>query len=99
MKTELKIQKIIALLENQNIQQKALLSFREALAYLDVSKSFLYKLTSNNSITFSKPSGKLIYFKRSNLDQWVLQNEVQQISSAEQNLNNYLNRGNHGNGE
>jgi len=99
METELKITKIIALLENQNIQQKAILSFQEALAYLDVSKSFLYKLTSSNSITFFKPSGKLIYFKKSDLDQWVLQNEFQQSSSLEQDLNNYLNRKRNGNRE
>lgn len=99
METELKIQRIIALLENQNIQQKTILSFREAFAYLDVSKSFLYKLTSSNSITFFKPSGKLIYFKKSDLDQWVLRNEFQQSSSLEQDLNNYLNRKSNGNRE
>jgi len=99
MKTKLKIKKIIALLENQNIQYKAILSFQEALAYLDVSKSFLYKLTSSNSITFFKPSGKLIYFKKSDLDQWVLQNKFQQSSSLEQELNNYLNSKSNGNAE
>lgn len=99
MKTKLKIEKIMALLENQNIQQKAILSFQEALAYLDVSKSFLYKLTSSNSITFFKPSGKLIYFKKSDLDQWVLRNEFQQTSSFEGNLDNYLNRNSYGKGK
>lgn len=97
METNLKIQQIIALLENHNIQQKAILSFQEALAYLDVSKSFLYKLTSSNSVTFFKPSGKLIYFKKSDLDNWLLKNEFQQTSSVEQDLNNYLNRKGNGN--
>jgi len=99
MKTELKIQEIIALLQNQSTEQKAVLSFREALAYLDVSKSFLYKLTSSNSITFFKPSGKLIYFKRSDLDEWVFQNKFQKTSSVEQDLNNYLNRESYGRGK
>jgi len=97
METELRIQKIIALLQNNSKEQKAVLSFREALAYLDVSKSFLYKLTSSNSITFFKPSGKLIYFKRSDLDEWAFQNEFQQSSNYENNLDKYLNRESHGN--
>lgn len=97
MKSELKIQKIIALLENQYIQQKAILSFQEALAYLDVSKSFLYKLTSTNSITFFKPSGKLIYFKKSDLDNWLLQNEFLKASTSNEKMDNYLNRKRYGN--
>jgi excisionase family DNA binding protein len=99
MNTEVEIKKINALLKNQIKEQKAVLSFREALAYLDVSKSFLYKLTSSNSITFFKPSGKLIYFKRTDLNNWVFQKEFQQTSSVEENLNNYLNRGNYGKGK
>ncbi|HPE84106.1 MAG TPA: helix-turn-helix domain-containing protein, partial [Aequorivita sp.] len=81
METELKMEKIISLLENNNLQHKEILSFQEAIAYLDVSKSFLYKLTSSNNITFFKPSGKLIYFKKSDLDQWILRNESPALES------------------
>ena len=90
METEIKMNRLITLLENNNLQQKALLSFKEALAYLDVSKSFLYKLTSSNSITFFKPSGKLIYYKKLDLDKRILQNEHIREDALNDGLNNYI---------
>lgn len=55
---------------------KEILSFKEAIEFLDVSKSFLYKLTANSEITHFKPNGKLIYFKRQDLLDWICRNEV-----------------------
>ncbi len=61
--------------QSSMIGYKEIMSFREALAYLDVSESFLYKLTSNCKIVFFKPNKGKIYFKRIDLDNWMLQNE------------------------
>ena len=53
-----------------NMQHKEnITSFREALNYLDLSDSLLYKLTSSRAITFFKPNGGKLYFKKSDLDQ------------------------------
>jgi len=79
------------------LPQKEVLSFNEAVIYLDVSKSFLYKLTSTNKISFSKPNNKLIYFRRIDLDNWMLQNRNESIGVLQENLNNYLNRNRNGN--
>lgn len=79
------------------LPQKEILSFNEAVAYLDVSKSYLYKLTSTNKISFSKPNNKLIYFKRIDLDNWMLQNRNESIGVLQENLANYLNRNRNGN--
>lgn len=79
------------------LPQKEVLSFNEAVSYLDVSKSFLYKLTSTNKISFSKPNNKLIYFRRIDLDNWMLQNRNESIGVLQENLNNYLNRNRNGN--
>ena len=54
---------------------KEVLSFKEALALLDVSASVLYKLTHQRAISFYKPNGKLIYFKRLDLINWMLGNK------------------------
>jgi len=54
---------------------KEILSLKEASSYLDVSESLLYKLTSNRKIKFYKPNRGRIYFKRVDLDHWMLQNE------------------------
>lgn len=79
------------------LPQKEILSFNEAVSYLDVSKSFLYKLTSTNKISFSKPNNKLIYFQRIDLDNWMLQNRNESIGVLQENLNNYLSRNRNGN--
>lgn len=79
------------------LPQKEILSFNEAVKYLDVSKSFLYKLTSTNKISFSKPNNKLIYFQRADLDNWMLQNRNESIGVLQENLNNYLSRNKNGN--
>ncbi|PVX46160.1 excisionase family DNA binding protein [Flavobacterium sp. 103] len=54
---------------------KEVLSFKEALALLDISASMLYKLTHKRAINFYKPSGKLIYFKKEDLINWMLGNK------------------------
>ena len=67
---------------------KHFLSFKEALKYLNVSDSFLYKMTSARKITFFKPSGKLIYFKKEDLDNWLLQKKSKAVEETEQDVNN-----------
>lgn len=64
--------------------QKKVLSFKEAAIYLDVSHSYLYKLTSLNRIPYFKPQGKKIYFDLNMLEDWqkknyqVTQEEIQE---------------------
>ena len=73
-----------------SIQQKEILSFKEALVYLDISESLLYKLTSTRAITYSKPNGGKLYFKKSDLDNWMTQNELKSIRVLQDELNNHL---------
>lgn len=56
------------------INTKPILTFDEAWLYMGMSKSALYKVTSNKEIPFSKPNGKMIYFKRTDVDRWLLSN-------------------------
>lgn len=58
---------------------KDILSFQEAIQYLDLSESSLYKLTSDSKITFFKPNGGKLYFKKTDLDNWMLQNENKSV--------------------
>lgn len=73
----------------QNILQKAVLTFAEALVYLGLSESHLYKLTSKRKIPHTKPDGKLIYFDRAELDKWRLRNPVRTMESIESSAANY----------
>ncbi len=54
--------------------QKEILSLQEACIYLCISQSYMYKLTSSRKIPHYSPMGKLIFFKRTELDQWVFKN-------------------------
>jgi excisionase family DNA binding protein len=52
------------------------LTLEEAASYLRLSKSYIYKLTSSGTIPHYKPEGKLIYFEKSELDDWLFRNRV-----------------------
>ena len=53
------------------------LTLDEASKYLDISKSYIYKLTCKNQIPHYKPRGKRLYFLKSELTDWVLRNPGQ----------------------
>lgn len=70
-----KLDKIINAIQNQMVVRKKVLSMKEASIYLGVSISDLYKKTSKGEITFYKPNGKRIYFRKADLVEWMLQNK------------------------
>lgn len=55
---------------------KEFLTIDEVAKYLGVSKSMVYKMTSNKSITVYKPTGKGIYIHRNDLLQWMKRNPI-----------------------
>jgi excisionase family DNA binding protein len=56
--------------------EKVFLTTKEAAAYLGMALSYLYKLTAKKSIPFYTPTGKKIYFKKSELDEWMNRGRV-----------------------
>lgn len=85
-----KIDKILELLVAGKAHQKDFLSVREASEYLDVSESAIHKLTSKREIPHFKPGGKKIYFKKSDLDNWILSGKVETTEDLENEINLYL---------
>ena len=61
-------------IETLLLSQKKVLNFDEVTAYTGLSKSYLYKLTCSGGIPCYKPNGKHIYFSKSEIEQWLLQN-------------------------
>ena len=55
---------------------KEILTTAEASAYLGLSESYIYKLTSSKQIPHYKPNGKLVYFNRRELCDWAMKNQV-----------------------
>jgi excisionase family DNA binding protein len=47
------------------------LNFKEACAYLGFAPSYLYKLTYRKVIPHYKPTGKMLFFSKCELDEWI----------------------------
>ena len=78
------------LIENQGVNTKEVLNLNEACRYLELSQSHLYKLTSTGSIPYYKPNGKKLYFKRAELDAWLLRNRHATIEEISCQAADYL---------
>ncbi|MEO8513455.1 MAG: helix-turn-helix domain-containing protein [Ignavibacteria bacterium] len=91
-KTEIeeRLKNIETLLE---VQKPKPMTFNEAAAYLGISKSHLYKLTSGGKIPIFKPFGKKIYFDKISIDKWVYCKPVKSNAEIEKDATDYLNNG------
>jgi excisionase family DNA binding protein len=69
-----RLEKIELLITKQNLLQKEMFTLAEASNYLGISNSHAYKLTSGRQIPHFCPNGKKLYFKKSELDQWLQRN-------------------------
>jgi len=85
-----KLDKIESMLQEQNILKKEVLNLNETCKYLNMSASHLYKLTSQKQIPHFCPQGKKLYFKRTDLDKWLLRNRKDSIDDIETMAANYL---------
>ena len=83
----LKFEKIEQLL----LTQKKVLNFNEVMLYTNLSKSYLYQLTSSGGIPCYKPNGKHIYFNKEEIENWLLNNRKISNIELEEISNNYLN--------
>lgn len=81
---------VVKMLQEQNLLRKDVLNFNEACAYLDISASHLYKLTSQKLIPHFCPQGKKLYFKRLELDEWLLRNRQTSSDEIDTMAANYL---------
>jgi len=61
-------------LERINQGAKTILTLEEVAKYTNYSKSYIYKLTSRREIPCYKPNGKQLYFKRTEIEEWLLSN-------------------------
>lgn len=52
------------------------LSLEEASKYTGFSKSWLYQLCHRRAIPYYKPGGKKTFFKKSDLDCWMMGNRL-----------------------
>jgi excisionase family DNA binding protein len=71
---------------------KEILTFKEATEFLSLSKSALYKMTSKREIPFYTPGGKMIYFRKSELESWIFSGRVSSSEDFNTEVETYLSR-------
>jgi len=89
MKNEI-LQKLERIEKLLTVQKTKPYTFDEASAYLGISKSYLYKLTSGGKIPYYKPFGKKIYFDKAKLDEWVYRKPVKSVNEIEVEADEYM---------
>lgn len=72
---------------------KEVLTSEEAARYMGISLSHLYKLTMRQEIPHYKPTGKMVYFKRSEVEQWLQNNRVSTVKEAITEAEAYCRKG------
>ena len=76
-------------LEKSSIWNKEVLTFLEAKLYTGLSASCLYKKTSSGQIPHYKPTGKQVFFNRTELEAWLMQNRVLTNDELSQQASSY----------
>lgn len=87
-----RLDEIEALLKKQYALTKEILTLKEAADYLNLSKSAIYKLTSKKEIPYYNPGGKKIFFKRTELENWVLTSKSISVDEVDDEIISYLSR-------
>jgi excisionase family DNA binding protein len=84
---QLKIESLdhrIESLENLLRDSKEVLTLEEGALFLGISKSSMYKMTHKHEIPFYRPNGKLIFFEKAELLNWVRQNRNRSDSETQE---------------
>ncbi len=72
------------------INHKEVLTVEEFAAYTGIATNYVYQLTHEKRIPYYKPEGKKIYFKRSEVENWLLRNRHKTNSEIESDAVTYL---------
>ena len=62
------------------------LCFKEACAYLGFAPSYLYKLTYRKVIPHYKPTGKMLFFSKCELDEWIFSKSKVESEKLKENV-------------
>lgn len=92
--TKEEIKKVTDLVtDNTLFTTKEVLTSDEAARYMGISKSYLYKLTMRQQIPHYKPMGKMCYFNRVEIENWLQGNRVATEMELQERANNYCMKG------
>ena len=58
---------------------REIFNIEDLVAYTGLARGYIYKLTSARVIPHYKPLHKKLFFKRSEIDEWLLANRIEVI--------------------
>lgn len=67
--------------------EKTILNFTDLASYTGLSKSYLYKLSSEGKLPAYKPFGKCLFFDIVEVNNWLKQNPITNNSELETTAN------------
>lgn len=76
------------------ICQKPILTAKEMATYMGIKLSTLYKMTHTHTLPFSRPNGKMIFFDRVEVENWMRSNRYATQQEVAQQAAAYCQKGN-----
>lgn len=70
---------------------KEIFTVDDVVNYTGFSKSYVYKLVHNNILPYSKPNNRTLFFTKTEIDEWLLQNKSKSVSQIEKEAVSYTN--------
>ena len=70
--------------------EKTVMNFEDLAHYTGLSKSYLYKLTSQNILPHSKPFGKCLFFCKAEIDSFLLGNKAATANEIDSRAANFV---------
>lgn len=81
------IEKLDDYIKQNHQTDEKYLDVTQLAEYLNKKKSQIYKMTHKRVINYYKPGGKKIYFKKSDIDNWIEQNKIKSKKEIEESAN------------
>lgn len=72
------------------IAAKTILTIDEVAIITGLTKSWIYKATCAKKIPYYKPNGKLVYFDKKEIEDWMKQNRVKTLQEIEEAAAAYM---------
>ena len=85
---EQKIDELVKLIRLQNTLQKDVLDIEDAVLFTGYKKSTLYKKCHVGELAYYKPSGKKIFFKKQDLQDFIFQYRIKSNKEIRDEVNN-----------
>ena len=86
------LEKRVRNLEDKFDSGNEVLTLQEAAQYMGIARSSLYKMTSNQTIPFYRPNGKLIFFDKADILTWIRQYRVFSTEEIEEEARRHMER-------